>query len=147
VGTHRRVRVGSNGRANDEKSEVNKLARQFALAKRRERDGEAERKRIGRDLLPLMQGTEIDQTSVDLDDTTRATVKIKHRSDTRIDPERLKKAIGAQAFNRLTTATLDEAKVEAAIQLGELDPKIVSTCVSETETSYLEARLRKKPKR
>lgn len=67
-------------------------------------------------------------------------VSLKNRETVQIDPDKLKKAIGAAAFNRLTTPVLDEDKISDAIAKGKLDPQIVSNCTGVTTTQYVEAR-------
>lgn len=44
---------------------------------------------------------------------------------TKINELGLKKAIGARAFNKLTTAKVDPAKVKTAVEEGTLDPVIL----------------------
>ena len=51
---------------------------------------------------------------------------------TKVNEDGLKKAIGAPAWNKLTTAKLDRKKLSAAMDSGELDPYIVGQHVTET---------------
>ena len=76
-----------------------------------------------------------------------AVASIRERDNSKIDPERLKKAIGAKQFDKLTSPQLDMAKVEAAVQLGELDPNIVAQCTDESVTEYVDVRFNKAQKR
>jgi hypothetical protein len=122
-------------------------ARDYAELKYQEREYEARRKEKGQELLPEMQEAGRQKIKVDFDSEQDATVSVKNRERVTIDADRLKKAIGAPAFNKLTTPTLDEAKIEAAIQLGDLDPNVVASCTSESSTPYLEVRFTKKRKR
>lgn len=48
-----------------------------------------------------------------------------------LDEDGLKKALGAPKFNKLTTAHLDKKKLEAAMDLGTVDPVIVGQYVTE----------------
>lgn len=123
------------------------LAKAYADARFSERQNEAARKDVGGALLPLMQELGVAKHKVDFDDEQDATVRVKVRENLSIDAERLKKAIGAPAFNKLTEPVLSEAKVEAAIQLGDLDPNVVASCTNEHHTDYLEVRFTKKRKR
>lgn len=123
------------------------LARDYAEARYYERQHEASRKDTGGILLPLMQELGVIKHRVDFDDDQDATVRVKTREGLTIDPDRLKKAIGAPAFNRLTEPVLSEAKIEAAIALGDLDPNVVASCTNEHHTDYLEVRFTKKRKR
>lgn len=122
---------------------ISRGADRFARAKWDEREAEDRRKEVGSVLLPLMLDEQVTKQKVDLGPRT-ATVRVKTRHKMDIDSERLKKAIGANQFNKLTSPVLDEAKVEAAIQLGELDPNVVAACTEESETPYLEARFKEK---
>lgn len=134
----KRVRVRDTG--------IEGMAKRYAQAKHDERNAEARRKEIGDQLRPLMEDGH-PKVKVDFDEETVATVSLKERDNSRIDPEKLKKKLGAQKYNKLTSAVLDEAKVEAAIQLGEVDPNVVASCMSENKTNYLEARFTKKRRR
>ena len=135
----RRVRVR-------EEDDTRALAKKYADAKNSEKEFETHRKEIGRQLLPLMEDGP-KKIKLDFDSETTATVSVKERDNSKIDPEKLKKKLGAQAYNRLTTPVLDEAKVEAAIQLGEVDANVVASCMTGETTNYLEARFTKKRKR
>ena len=54
------------------------------------------------------------------------------------DEAKLKKALGAPAYNKLTTAHLDRKKLEGAVDLGQVDPVVVAQCSTEkTSTPYL----------
>lgn len=122
-------------------------AREYAELRYHEREYEAKRKEKARNLLPLMQDLKITKQKVDFDAEQDATVRVKTRENLTIDADRLKKAIGAKAFNKLTTPVLDESKVEAAIQLGDLDANVVASCTNEHHTDYLEVRFTKKRRR
>jgi hypothetical protein len=123
-------------------------ARGYADARWVERQAEELRKARGRDLLPLMQQVERDEYAFDFDDQQRAVVRVKTRVDTTIHEAQLRTKLGAPAFNKLTTPKLDETKIEAAIQAGELDANLVASCSQTTETPYLEVRyVAKKRKR
>ena len=76
-----------------------------------------------------------------------AVASVRERDNSRVDPERLKKAIGAKQFNKLTSPQLDMAKVEAAIQLGDLDANVVAQCTDESVTEYVDVRFNKAQKR
>lgn len=119
------------------------LARDYVGAKRQEREGQEHRKSLGSVLLGLMQDKGIGKHRVESDDDY-AVVTVKTRETLTIDAQRLKKAIGARKYNKLTTPTLDESKVEAAIQLGELDPNVVASCTDEKKSEYLDVRFRSK---
>jgi len=119
-------------------------AQQYALIKRDERGLEERRKEIGKRLLDDLREVGQKSVSCDVDDETRAVVRIKNREKQVIDEEKLKKQLGAKAFNKLTRRVLDEEKLEAAITLGEVDPNVVAACTEFIDTPYLEARLKHK---
>ena len=121
------------------------LARQYATAKHEEREAQNRRKEIGQQLQPLMEDY-AKKIRVDFDSETNATVSLKERDNSQIDAEMLKKKLGAKAYNKLTSPVLDEAKVEAAIQLGEIDANVVASCMNEHKTNYLEVRFTQKRK-
>ena len=122
-------------------------AREYANLKHDEKNIEAKRKAQGKETLELLQGTGTTKVKVDFDENFDATVAVKKRENTTIDQDKLKKALGARVFNKLTTPMLDDAKIEAAVRLGDIDPNVVSSCMETTETPYLEARFIKKRRR
>lgn len=119
-------------------------ARNYANLKDDENAAVAARKKQGEETLLVMQDSGDKKIKVDFDEDRDATVSIKVRERSVFDEGRLKKALGAKVYSKLTTPVLDEAKVEAAIKLGEVDPNVVSSCLVTTETPYLEARFTKK---
>jgi len=50
-----------------------------------------------------------------------------------LDPDKLKSLIGAKLWNRVTTRTLDSAKLEAAVASGLITEQDVARCSTETE--------------
>lgn len=131
----------------EQKQAAHNSAREYANIKHDERELETRRKQQGTETLRLFEETGLKKVKVDFDEDTDATVSIKVRERTVVDEDRLKKALGAKVYNKLTTPMLDDAKIEAAIKLGEIDPNVVSACLSTTETPYLEARFTKKRRR
>lgn len=122
---------------------ITEKAKEFARHRWYERKSEEAKNEVKPGLLALMQDEKVTTRKVALEDEgVEATVQMKRRETMTIDPERLKKALGAPTFNKLTTPQLDESKVEAAIQLGEIDPNVVASCTTETSTPYLEARFK-----
>lgn len=144
---NRKLRVSQDESSDVRKEQIAEEAHTYAELKYREREYEEKRKEKAKELLPLMQESQITKHKVDFDSEQDATVRVKERERLELDEDRLKKAIGAKAFNKLTTPVLDEAKVEAAIQLGDLDPNVVASCTSTSITPYLEVRFTKKRKR
>lgn len=126
---------------------VHDSARNYANLKHDEKEFEERRKRQGIETLELMTKANVTKVKVDFDDDTDATVSVKKRERTVVNEDKLKKAIGARTFNKLQSKVLDEAKLEAAVRLGDIDPNVVSACLETTETPYLEARFTKKRRR
>lgn len=54
-------------------------------------------------------------------------------SSMRLDPDKLKTRIGAKLWNRVTTRTLDSAKLEAAVANGLISEHDVAICSEEVE--------------
>lgn len=146
----RRLKVNQQDRETREDIEGLRLseeAREYAELRWHERSLEDRRKRQGTVLLPLMQERGIGKHRIDFDENTNALIKVKKRETTNIDEDRLRKALGAKRYNKLLSTFLDESKLEAAIQLGEVDPNVVASCMDTSETEYLEVRFTQKRKR
>lgn len=61
-----------------------------------------------------------------------------------IDEDRLRKEIGATAFDKLTKKVLDQEKISEAIAQGKLDPVTVAACSTEKERApYVRLTVRK----
>lgn len=148
----RKIAKKTTRRAQDEEREleasrVAEDAREYAELRHAEREYESRRKELGSNLLPRMKAVKVGRLSMDFDENTRAVVRIKERENVQFDEAKLRKAIGAKAFNKLLSTFLDEAKIEAAIQLGELDPNVVAQCMDTDMTEYLEVRFPPKRKK
>lgn len=126
---------------------VEESVRTYANLKYTENQAQEARKRQGKETLELLQENGRSKVTISFDDEQDVAVAVKVRQNNRIDEDRLKKALGAKVYNKLTTPILDESKIEAAIRLGEVDPNIVESCIETLETPYLEARFTKKRKR
>lgn len=126
------------------KEEVHQQAREYANLKWEETEAQKKRKEHGVEVLAAMKAYGARKVPVDFDAQTNAVVAIKTRENTKVDEDRLRKAVGAKLWGKLTTQVLDPAKVEAAIKLGDLDPNVLSSCMETSETEYLEARFTKK---
>jgi hypothetical protein len=50
-----------------------------------------------------------------------------------LDEARLRKALGADVFDKLTTKTLDQDKLKSAMLSGAIDPRIVAQCSAPVE--------------
>lgn len=106
------------------------------------KDAEAESKRHAKVVLEwfLNNPDKITSIRVNPNPSVTAVVSLRKRTDVVISPAKLKRSIGATAFNKLTTPVLDDSKIEDAIAKGLLDPQVVANCTTKTETEYVEAR-------
>lgn len=79
--------------------------------------------------------TALEMGTLSFDDPDVESVKIAatviRPSELKFDEAKLRKRIGAQKFNRITTRTLDKSKLEEAVKNGSIDPKIVASCSEE----------------
>lgn len=108
---------------------------------------ESDRKEVAPVALERMKEAGVAKHRIPWSDEHDAVAAIKTRDNSKVDPERLKKAIGAKQFHKLTSEHLDDEKIEAAIQLGELDANVVAQCVDESKTEYVEVRFLKARKK
>jgi len=130
-----------------DESVVVEQVHEYASLKFSEKNIISKRKEIGDQLLPLMSSHNITKKKVKVNDDYDGTVSIRTRSHSNINPEKLKKALGAKEFNKLTTRTLDESKLEDAIHAGDIDPRIVASCMEHSDTDYLDTRFTKRKRK
>lgn len=118
--------------------------RAYAHAKKQEKAAKGAQSDLKEPVLAWFEDHDQKSKTFAYDEIEDATIQVKERDHSKIDPEKLRKEIGAKAFNKLTTPQLDEEKVEAAIALGELDPNVVAGAMIDTvPTKYLECRFKK----
>lgn len=70
-------------------------------------------------------------------DGFRVTGTLVEPERIKIDEERLKKAVGAEVWNRISTKTLDKKKLEALLALGEIDANVVASCSESSVSPYI----------
>jgi hypothetical protein len=128
------------------KASIENLVYQTVRNKIKRDEGEHEKKELAPALIELLRRHGLGQYSIDWGEGRKAMVSIRQRDNSKIDPERLKKALGAKTFNQLTTAVLDENKLQAAIQSGQVDPNVVAQCQDERYTEYVDVRFGKATK-
>jgi hypothetical protein len=99
---------------------------------------EAEEQRVGKhldgvevQLAALMEEWGVNTASVTLDGV-KITGTLVKGSTINIDQERLKRALGAQGWQNITTRVLDKAKLEDAMAKGLVDATVVAQCSVET---------------
>lgn len=63
------------------------------------------------------------------------TATVVESTSMAIDEARLKKAVGAAVWKKITTPRLDDKLLEQAIQAGEVDVNVVAQCTTETPRS------------
>lgn len=77
-------------------------------------------------MVELLDEEEIKSSSIE-EDGVRNTVTIAApRTTVTYDEAGLKKALGAKTYIKITISKLDKAKLEAAVQDGEIDSRIVA---------------------
>lgn len=128
------------------KDALDTIVDSLAHAKIAKDEAESDRAEIAPVVMERMKEAGITKHRIQWTDEHDAVASIKTRDNSRVDPEKLKKAIGAKQFHKLTSAHLDDEKVEAAIQLGELDANVVAQCVYGDSTEYVEVRFLKAKK-
>jgi hypothetical protein len=65
------------------------------------------------------------------DKETVVTATIVRGTRITIDPDRLKRELGASMWGKVTRPQLDKELLEARIAVGEVDPTVVGTCSQE----------------
>lgn len=123
---------------------LDRLVRTAGSLKKQRDSAEEEFKSHKSIVLDVFSDDEIERHRVYFEGEQDVVVARKIR-DNGINAEKLKTAIGAQAFNKLTSPKLDQAKVEAAIAKEELDPNVVAQCLNE-QTEYIDVRFLKAKK-
>ena len=97
------------------------------------------------DAITMMDEAGLDTISYE-DDGIKIKGTVVKGTSLNINALKLKKKLGATAFNKLTTRTLDMNKLEAAIAEGVIDPKTVSACsTEEPKKPYIRITQRKQP--
>lgn len=74
----------------------------------------------------------LDQKSITFELEGRTITGTKVEGSTlEFDVAKLKKRLGTSLWNRVSTRTLDKAKLESLLAAGDIDPKIVAACSDE----------------
>lgn len=84
------------------------------------------------ELVGIMQADQRKNATVpNTSGTGDLSITLVEGSTMSLDEEKLKKAIGAQMWNKITTRTLDRKKLDAFIASGEINPMIVARVTTE----------------
>lgn len=126
-----------------EEAALDYYARKLGKSKQMADEAKIARDEVSEPMRHELKSHDLTSHRVSMDNGQHVVVSLKQRDNSKYNAERLKKMIGARMFNKLTTPQLDESKIEAAIQLGDLDPNLVAQCIDEQKTEYLDVRLRK----
>lgn len=141
---NRRLRKAATATTDAAKETLDALTQYLAEIKVRTDQAKDERTEAAPRLMEAMKAAGVKRHRVPWSEEHDVVAAIKERSTATINAEKLKKALGAKQFHRLTTPHLDESKVEAAIQLGEVDQNVVAQCTEESSTEYIDVRFQKK---
>lgn len=74
----------------------------------------------------MLDEEEIKSSSIEEDGVRHTVTVTAPRTTVTYDEGSLKKALGAKVYAKLTVSKLDKAKLEAAVQEGEIDSRIVA---------------------
>lgn len=95
-------------------------------------------------LIPLMKRAKMKTASTEVDGVV-ITGTLVEASEEVVDGERLKKAVGAEIWKKITTPKLDKAKLIDAMATGLVDKQVVAQCSSEKpKKPYVKITERKK---
>lgn len=76
--------------------------------------------------MEILDEEEIKSSSLEKDGVKYTVTVAAPRTTVSYDEVGLKKALGAKAYAKLTISRLDKAKLEAAVQEGEVDSRVVA---------------------
>jgi hypothetical protein len=97
---------------------------------RTDRDNaEAERKAAGERMIEVLNHAGLDSYK-----GTRGKVTISTKTSVTIDDDKLRKRLGVQLWNKITTRVLDKAKLDAYIKTKEIPLATVAACSTSKES-------------
>ena len=96
---------------------------------------EAEAKHVQSEIIDFIKGKGNKTMSAEDTKGVTVTATVVESTSIAIDEARLKKAVGAQVWKKITTPRLDDKLLEQAIQSGEVDVNVVAQCTTETPRS------------
>jgi hypothetical protein len=77
-------------------------------------------------LVEVLDEEEVKSSTIEKDGVKHTVSVTAPRTTVSYDEIGLKKALGAKTYVKLTVSKLDKAKLEAAVQEGEIDSRIVA---------------------
>lgn len=109
---------------------LRELAEKLANARATRKEWESLEKSYSHDLVSEFKRA--DRKSISVSDGTH-TIRATYTPTSRItiDEDKLKKALGAKAWNKVTDRSLNKSKLEEAIASGEIDANVVAQCSEE----------------
>lgn len=121
----------------DDLSEVKKLVRELAIARDNKDHAEKTIKMYQQDLVAWFKSK--GRKTLKTENYNGATIQATYVSTTRIDidEDKLKKALGAKTFKKVTKCVIDKSKLEELIAEGEIDPNVVAQCSTERTSEYI----------
>jgi len=102
------------------------------IARSRSKDYAEAAKALQPDVVAAIEKLGQKSASVE-DDGFVYTGTVVRGSSVKLDPDKLKTRIGSKLWNRVTTRTLDSAKLEAAVASGLITEQDVAVCSEEVE--------------
>jgi hypothetical protein len=76
--------------------------------------------------MEILEEEEIKSSSIEEDGVKHTVTIAAPRTTVSYDEEGLKKALGAKAYQKITVNKLDKAKLETAVQNGDIDTRVVA---------------------
>jgi hypothetical protein len=111
-----------------------RLVREYADAQTVAKAAQEKVDALKADLLAAL-GEEGGKAKVSLPDGHSISASIVQGSSVRIDEDRLRKAVGAVVWGKITTRVLDKRKLDAFIASGEVKPVTVAKVSEEVPTA------------
>lgn len=99
---------------------------------------EAQRKKLQTELVTTLLGSDRESIDVTVDGDRKVTATVIQPDKTVIHEAQLKRKVGAKKFAKIVTTKVDRSKLEAAVQIGEIDINDVAECTTiEPGTAYI----------
>lgn len=111
------------------------VTKEVLETRRLKQEAEAAQERYDRarqDLLDKLQDSGRKTITVEDGDGTKLKATVVRGSNLHVVEERLKKALGAQLWKKVSVQKLDRKLLEDKIASGEVDPTVVAECTVET---------------
>lgn len=120
--------------------ELEHLAHEYAQVKA-EMEALDERKReLQTRLVAVFRHRQRRRVQLDYGDESYATATLVEPSRVQVDEQRLKRALGAPTFTKVSTPRLDRDKLDQAIKTGDVDANVVAECSYDTGSPYIKVK-------